>query len=138
MQSAYEKDYFAWTKFQAALLREGKLSELDMYHLAEEIEDLGSSKYSKLESYLSRLFCHLLKIEHQPKKHTRSWDLTIEDSRYQISKILRKNPSLKHYLDEAIEEAYKDAIIWASDETNIDMKEFPTECPWKKEEFIKE
>lgn len=43
---AYDLDYYAWTQAQAKFLREGKLSELDLAHLAEEIEDMGRSEKS--------------------------------------------------------------------------------------------
>lgn len=37
----YERDFYAWANEQAALLREGKLKEADIAHIAEEIESLG-------------------------------------------------------------------------------------------------
>jgi hypothetical protein len=32
----YETDFYAWALYNAQLLREGRLSELDVEHLAEE------------------------------------------------------------------------------------------------------
>ncbi|MDQ9557779.1 DUF29 family protein, partial [Serratia marcescens] len=37
----YETDVVAWANEQAALLRSGKLSEIDIEKIAEEIEDVG-------------------------------------------------------------------------------------------------
>ena len=34
----YNQDFFAWATEQAALLRDGRLSEADIDHIAEEIE----------------------------------------------------------------------------------------------------
>ena len=37
----YEKDIIAWSKEQARLLQAGRLSELDIEHIVEEIKDVG-------------------------------------------------------------------------------------------------
>lgn len=39
MGTRYEQDVVLWAKEQAALLRSGQLSALDIEHIAEEIED---------------------------------------------------------------------------------------------------
>ena len=57
----YEQDFFAWTKQQANLLKEGRLRELDLPNLIEELEDMGRSNYRELESRLIVLVAHLLK-----------------------------------------------------------------------------
>ena len=36
----YDADFHAWTHEQATLLRSGRLSEIDVEHIAEEIETL--------------------------------------------------------------------------------------------------
>ena len=43
MASTYETDVVAWANEQAALLRSGNLSAIDIEHIAEEIEDVGKS-----------------------------------------------------------------------------------------------
>ena len=37
-RNTYELDFHAWTNEQAALLRAGRLSDIDAAHIAEEIE----------------------------------------------------------------------------------------------------
>jgi len=44
MSISYEKDVVAWASEQAALLRAGKFSELDIEHIADEVEDVGRSE----------------------------------------------------------------------------------------------
>lgn len=44
MGTSYEVDVVAWASEQAALLRAGKLSDIDIRHIAEEIEDVGKSE----------------------------------------------------------------------------------------------
>jgi len=55
----YDRDIVAWAEEQAHLLRAGRLAELDIEHLAEEIEDLGKSEQRALASRLSVLLAHL-------------------------------------------------------------------------------
>ena len=38
----HDRDFHAWTFQQSALLREGRLSEADVEHIAEELESMGS------------------------------------------------------------------------------------------------
>ena len=37
----YERDFHAWAKGQADLLRAGRYADLDLEHLIEEVDDLG-------------------------------------------------------------------------------------------------
>ena len=58
-RSSYDADIIIWAEEQAALLRAGRFSELDISHLAEEIEDVGKSERRELASRLSVLLAHL-------------------------------------------------------------------------------
>ena len=40
----YDEDLYSWAKRNAALLRDGRLSEIDIEHIAEELEDMGKSE----------------------------------------------------------------------------------------------
>ena len=136
MTTLYEKDFLGWTQMQSILLKKKDFSALDITNLIEEIEDLGSSTHSKMESLLRVILCHLLKIKFQPEKHTPSWDRSIKSCLTQARRLLRKNPSLKHYLEEIFMDAYEDSIPWAADETGLDEDIFPKECPWTIEEIL--
>lgn len=126
----YDQDFYTWTQHQAAALRAGRLSDLDLANLAEEIEDMGRSQRDKLESHLAVLLAHLLKHQHQPGKRTRSWELTIKEQRRQVAKALRRNPGLKSHLDEAVADAYDIARLVAARETGLSEAVFPEVCPW--------
>src|ERR1700733_2348746 len=80
----YDADFFKWSHDQAEFLRRGEFKKLDIKNLTEEIESLGISQLDALESYLCILLLHLLKVKYQPSMHTRSWDLSILNSRYHI------------------------------------------------------
>jgi hypothetical protein len=130
MRALYDEDFYGWSQRTAQLIREGRWSELDRDHLAEEIEDLGISQERALTSQLTRVIKHLLKSKYQPEKHTRSGDLTIADGRAQIARILRRNPSLESQMDTLMADAYESARLNAADETDLDLDLFPEECPF--------
>lgn len=132
----YEKDFYKWTQQQAELLKDEKWKKLDIENLIEEIESLGRSEKRTLKSYLEILLMHMLKAEYQPEKHTRSWDLSIKNSKFKANKILKENPSLKPTLNEILKDAYFSARLDAALETGLDEKKFPKECPWKNKEIL--
>ncbi|BBF93224.1 DUF29 domain-containing protein [Blastochloris tepida] len=126
----YEDDTYSWAFEQAALLRAGRWSELDIGHLADEIEDVGKSEARELESALRLVLMHLLKWDHQPEKRTRSWTLSIAVHRKFAARALRKNPGLKGVLVEVLADAYETARLEASGETDLDLSVFPEACPY--------
>ncbi len=95
LRSAYEHDFHSWALEQAALLRDGRLSELDVANIAGELETLGRAEFNSLVSTLRALTMHLLKWDHQPEKRSRSWALTIASQRLELSDLLKDNPGLK-------------------------------------------
>ena len=126
----YEDDAYSWAFEQAALLRAGRWSELDIEHLADEIEDVGKSEARDLESALRLVLMHLLKWDHQPDKRTRSWTLSIAIHRKLAARVLRENPGLKGVLAEVLADAYDTARLEASGETDLDLAVFPEACPY--------
>jgi hypothetical protein len=128
--SLYERDFHAWANEQAGLLRAGKLSEADIENIAEEIESMGRSEKRELVSRLQVLIMHLLKWQFQPAGRGTRWRLTIEEQRRGLAKHLAANPSLKAALTEAVESAHDLATVAAARETMIELKLFPTSCPW--------
>ncbi len=57
----YDRDFYAWANEQAGLLRAGRLTDVDIAHIAEEIESLGKSEKRELVGRLAVLLLHLLK-----------------------------------------------------------------------------
>jgi len=144
LKRAYEQDFNHWIEQHIALLREGKLNEIDVEHLLEELEDMGKSNQNELESRFRVLLAHLLKwqfqyqqLQEQWKTFTGgSWRGSIREQRKGITKKLKQNPSLKRYLAAAVKEAYPDAIDIASDETGLPPATFPHECPYTLEQLL--
>jgi hypothetical protein len=134
----YSDDFFGWTHEQIQLLKCKDYQNMDVIHLMQEIESLGNSERSKLESHLIILLMHLLKMKFQPERQTRSWGLSVINARFHANRTLKKNPSLKHHLDEILFEAYFSARLAASQETGLETDIFPEECPWNISEILEE
>jgi Domain of unknown function DUF29 len=126
----YDRDFYAWANQQASLLRAGRLSEADLDHIAEEIESMGKAEKRELVSRLTVLLLHLLKWRYQPERRGNSWRNTIKIQRITVASLLADNPSLKPVLNQAIEEAYRVAVLEAENETGMAEETFPPACPW--------
>jgi hypothetical protein len=132
----YDADFYEWCITMAELLRAGRIDQVDIEHVAEEIEDLGKSQYRELDSRTTVLILHLLKARYQPGKHTCSWDQTIRDRRIEIRGLLRYNPSLRRALAGAPARVYNDAVDKASNESDLPADSFPPSCPFSAREIF--
>ena len=130
MSKLYDGDVVAWAYEQAALLRSGKLEQIDQINIAEEIEDVAKHGHRELTSRFTVLLCHLLTWQFQPARRSQSWQRTMRDQRAAIARRLARMPSLRPLLDdeEWLADAFNDAVRLASEQTGID--EFPDTCPW--------
>ncbi len=134
--SLYERDFYAWTQRQAQLLREGKLAEVDIDHLIEEVESMGASERNQLQSRLKVLLAHLLKWQYQSHLRSRSWSATIKEQRLSLLDLLEENPSLNALVEQRITKAYRLAVLLAVKETNLEETTFPLECPYSQEQLL--
>ena len=132
----YETDFYAWTKAQAALLREEELAELDLPNLAEELEAMGRRKRRELTNRLRVLLMHLLKWQFQPDLRSRSWRNTINNQRDEIAALLEDSPSLKVEIEDCIAAAYPRARARAQEETGLLLPIFPENSPYRPDEVI--
>jgi len=126
----YDTDLYAWATGNAALIRAGRLAEVDFLHIAEELESMGRSERRALDSRLSVLLMHLLKWRHQPERRGASWRATIKEQRRCVQKLLTDNPSLKPQLPAMLTDAYVDAVLHAVAETGLEESTFPDSCPF--------
>ena len=135
---AYREDFYQWTRCTATLLREGRLNEMDILNVAEEIESMGNAQKHALISHLAVLLMHLLKWKYQPDKRTTSWKTTMIVQRNEIKDLLEDSPSLKHELEEKFNRAYQRACAMAANETGLALSVFPVENPFIFEEVMTE
>ncbi len=132
----YEDDVVAWADQQARLLRERRFDELDIEHLAEEIEDVGKSEQRELGNRMSLLLAHLLKWQKQPGRRGTSWRITIRNQRRGVARRLDETPSLRTKLDDPDWWAavWDDATAQAAQETGL--SEFADVCPWPASDVL--
>ena len=97
---------------------------------------MGEEQYDKLESALRVLMLHLLKWDYQQNSRSRSLANTVREQRRRVLRVLKKNPGLKPYLDEALLDAYEDARDEASTETELLVPEFPATRPFEYPEIM--
>jgi hypothetical protein len=114
-KTLHDEDFLLWSKEQAEALRAaargGSNRALDWEHIAEEIEDLGSSQRAALASQLRRIIRHLLKLEFSPASDPRrGWKESIGDARAEIEDLLETSPSLKAEIAREIERQTQRAI----------------------------
>ena len=134
----YEKDVLAWSREQAELLRLGRWSELDIDHIADEIDDVGRSEQRELANRMAVLLAHLLKWQFQPDGQSASWKRTIAEQRRAIARRLGKTPSLKASLHDAdwLDDIWSDAVVKAIAETGLD--DLPENCLWSVSAILDE
>lgn len=139
MGTTYDQDVVAWAHEQAEMLRSGRLADLDIQHIAEEIEDVAKSEQRELANRMAILLVHLLKWKSfRPERRGASWAATIKARRNSVERRIRKMPSLKTSLADPDwwADAWEDAAEAASKETGIAYADFPATCPWSPEEVM--
>ncbi|MCK6449416.1 MAG: DUF29 domain-containing protein [Alphaproteobacteria bacterium] len=132
----YDRDMYRWTRQQAKLLRAGKLSELDLENLAEEIESLGKRDRREIHSRLRLVLMHLLKWQFQPDKRTHSWRVTIITQHREIQDILEQSPSLRRSLIVRFTRTYGEAVRQAIEETRLPPGVFPASPPYTLDQAL--
>ncbi len=133
----YESDFHAWALRNARLLRAGRFDELDVDHIAEELESMGASERRELLNRMQLLLVHLLKHQYQPERRGKSWQLTINHQRTAIERLLEQSPSLARLLDAAnIGKVYRKAVRDAVIETDLDAHVFPSDCPYSLSQLL--
>ena len=127
----YDRNFFAWSREQAELLRAGMLEEADIERIADEIESLGRAEKRELIGAPRLLLLHLLRWRYQPAKRGPSSEARIRVLRNRVEDHLDDNPSLRTVLTEALAFAYRDAPHEAAAETGrgLDLsRDMPVDC----------
>jgi hypothetical protein len=135
----YEEDFYVWTQRQAELLRARRYDELDLEHLIEEVEDLGSAAKKSVRSRARTILEHLLKLQHSPAVDPRpGWRDTVRTQRDDLLDDL--TPTLRRELDEELEELYARARQRASDSMrdhgeHAAADALPETCPYTADQI---
>ena len=136
MQTTHDNDFYAWAVECAARIREGRLSEVDLMSVAEELDGMGKAQRHALASHLKVLMVHLLKWRHQPGLRGVSWRLSITNARDEIAELLEDSPSLRGKVPELMTRRYPAARACAALETGLPEQGFPESCPFDPEQIL--
>ncbi len=124
----YDTDYHLWVLETVKQLENRDLESVDWTHLIDEVLDLSKREKRKLESLLTRLFEHLLKLKYweaERDNNQNHWRREIRNFRKQIQRELKASPSLKNHLSEHFLELYQDARELVSDASGLPLDTFP-------------
>jgi hypothetical protein len=134
----YEEDFVLWTEITANQLKSKDFNSLDLEHLIEEVESLGSEQRHKVESYLRQLLLHLLIYQYwqQEKAYcARGWRGEISNFRDELETLLKSRTLYNHFLEES-DSVYLKARRQATIKTELPAQTFPEKCPYSPEEII--
>jgi hypothetical protein len=134
----YEDDFYLWVERQADLLRKGRFRDLDLAHLIEEVEELGTNLRNAVTSRTREIILHLLKLQYSPTVEPRGgWRESVGKQRDDLE--LEITPSLRRYLAAELETIFQKARRRAVDELARDRvkpDQLPTTCPYTFEQII--
>ena len=140
----YKKDYYAWTKQQAAELRRlaaaRSKSTLDLENLAEEVESLGQSDLNTVRSQVRRIIEHLLKLEFSPSAEPRAaWRYSIAEARDDIEDHLTASmrPDVEAGLRKLFGRGRRAAALGLSQHGEVEAaKALPATCPYDLDQIV--
>jgi hypothetical protein len=78
-KTLYDIDFAEWSSQTAELLRAGRIDEVDLANVAEEIESLGKRDRWAVHSQMLRLLLHQIKRRIQPKRCPFTLDQLLEE-----------------------------------------------------------
>ncbi len=140
-KNLYDTDYNLWLEETVQQLQAKNFNAVDWENLIEEIASLGRSEKRRIESLLTRLFEHLLKLAYweSEKEYNRGhWEAEIINFRKQIHKELKASPSLKRYLTTVFDECYLDGRDIASKRSQLPLDTFPASPIGNVEQILDE
>ena len=142
----YEDDFYLWTRSQAEALRrlaaERWNGPLDLEHLAEEVEDLGTSQLSTVRSQIERVIEHLLKLEFSPAADPRrGWLVSVLNARGHAAD--RMTAAMRNEIEPALPRLYararRRAVISLTEHGELDLAAvLPKTCPYTLDQLLDE
>lgn len=134
-RAEYDEDLYAWSRHQAKVLRglsrrhHDLPNDLDLEHVAEEIEDVGKSELKSVPSHLRQALVHAIKLASSPGSDAvAEWKTEIlnhqELARDHITNAMRKDIDMDTLWQRACREAGKKLAVYG--EATAPM---PDRCP---------
>ena len=127
LKQLHESDFNLWIEQTKEAIQNRDFENIDWDNLLDEIDDMGKSEKQALDSYMQRLIEHVLKLKYWHAERERcgnGWMREVTNFRNRIKRILKKNPSLNHYLKTEYPDIYQDAISTMSFDFDIPKGNF--------------
>lgn len=134
MHANYAADIVAWADAQAQALRTRSANMLDWDNLAAEVEGLVASEKREVRTRLALIMHHMLKWQYQPELRSRSWRLTLQVQRRDLSALMEDSPSLRSFALEVLDTSYRHGRDDAELETGL--LSLPMACPWSLDQVL--
>ena len=126
----YDGDFLVWTERQANALRTlararaDLPNELDLEHVAEEIEDMGRAELNAVRSQLGNILAHLIKLASSPESlPARHWRTEVVIFHVALRRQL--TPAMRRRLE--IDEVWSQSLRIATAEL-AEFDEAPLAC----------
>ena len=136
--SLYDADFYVWAQEQAALLRQVPRGsfELDIDHLADEVEDMGRSELNKASSLLRQALVHLLKLAILPDSPSREHWLS-EVITFQGDARLAFTPGMKQRIElDSVWKAARNGATNVLKGSGLEAPVLPMACPFALDELL--
>lgn len=142
----YDRDYYAWARQQAEVLRQFRSTRpnvpLDLEHLIDEVDSLADETMQAVKTQLRRLVQHLLKLEYSPAaRPRRQWLNSVDNARKEM--VERLTPTIKNEIEPQLEAHYalarrnaaRDLLDYEESEAAAKL---PKKCPYSLDQLIAE
>jgi hypothetical protein len=140
----YEDDFYAWTQYQADVLRSMRTRDnrFDREHVAEEIETVGRNERDAVRSQTRHILEHFLKLAYSPAQDPRfGWMGSVVDARAELDEKL--SPMLLRDIEQTLGKLY----AHARKRVSLELQEYgeseavsslPPECPYTVDRILAE
>lgn len=130
-------DAYKWSVETVNALRAGDFSKIDMEELINEIGSIASGLRRELVSALRRTIEALLIVEYTSASEEvrEDSDRQLVHAQGQLQLLVDAAPSLNLILGEAVEEAYRDARQFVTEDYGV---AFPERCPLSLEHIMED
>ncbi len=132
----YEEDYYLWLTTTTNHLLSGRLDELDVPNLVDELEGAAWSEKWTLLDLLEIVLLHLIKYQVLSGFRSGSVRALIDARRYRLLHRLEDSPSLRVMLESNLDRQYASAKLLAIAHTGLSDNSFPIDCPYSLEEVL--
>jgi hypothetical protein len=135
----YHQDLARWGSETAALLRQGRLTEVDLAAVAEELDSLGGTIPVRVGTVLQELLVWFLAWNYAPAQRPRHphWYVRIIEQRIMLEVLLGCSPSQRPKVVQQLAAAYTAAREVACEETGLPLEAFPEACPWTAMQVVR-